>query len=90
VGVRDAIEAVMMPEPWRIPMRRLSPLLALLLVTPALADTLDCAVMRGSNRSEQWYSRDLKTSLYSRTENSRGAIVEIRARDISTSFTPVE
>jgi hypothetical protein len=44
----------------------------------------------GSNRSEQWYSRDLKTSLYTRTENGNGAIVEIRARDISTSFTPVE
>jgi hypothetical protein len=44
----------------------------------------------GSNRSERWYSLDLKTSLYSRTENGNGAIVEIRARDISTSFTPVE
>jgi len=32
---RDAIGAVMTPEPWRIPMRRLSPLLVLLFVTPA-------------------------------------------------------
>jgi hypothetical protein len=44
----------------------------------------------GHNRSEHWYSRDLKISLYSRTENDDGTIVEVRARDISTSFTPVE
>ena len=31
-------------------MRRLSPLLALLLVTPALADTLDCAVIKSTKR----------------------------------------
>jgi len=43
-----------------------------------------------NNRSEVWYSPDLKTSLYSRTENSDGSIFELRARDISTSFTPVE
>ncbi|MGD0187357.1 MAG: hypothetical protein ABSC25_19195 [Roseiarcus sp.] len=42
------------------------------------------------NRVELWYSRDLKTSLYSRLENSNGTILELRARDISTSFTPVE
>ena len=44
----------------------------------------------GSNRAEMWYSRDLKTSLYSRSEEGDGSIVELRARDISTSFTPVE
>ena len=44
----------------------------------------------GSNRAEIWYSRDLKTSLYSRSEDGDGSIVELRARDISTSFTPVE
>jgi len=43
-----------------------------------------------NNRSEVWYSPDLKTSLYSRTESSDGFILELRARDISTSFTPVE
>ncbi len=43
-----------------------------------------------NNRVELWYSRDLKTSLYSRLENSDGAILELRARDISTSFSPVE
>lgn len=45
----------------------------------------------GSNRAEIWYSRDLKTSLYSRSQDGGdGAIVELRARAISTSFTPVE
>jgi hypothetical protein len=44
----------------------------------------------GSNRAEIWYSRDLKTSLYTRNEDGDGSIVELRARDISTSFTPVE
>jgi hypothetical protein len=45
----------------------------------------------GSNRAEIWYSRDLKTSLYSRSEDGGdGSIVELRARAISTSFTPVE
>jgi hypothetical protein len=45
----------------------------------------------GSNRAEIWYSRDLKTSLYSRTEDGGdGSIVELRARGISTSFIPVE
>lgn len=45
----------------------------------------------GSNRAEIWYSRDLKTALYSRSEDGGdGAIVELRARAISTSFTPVE
>jgi hypothetical protein len=43
-----------------------------------------------NNRVELWYSHDLKTSLYSRLENSGGAILELRARDISTSFSPVE
>ena len=45
----------------------------------------------GSNRAEIWYSRDLKTSLYSRSEDgSDGSVVELRARAISTAFTPVE
>jgi hypothetical protein len=44
----------------------------------------------GSNRAERWYSRDLKTSLYTRNEEGDGSIVETRARAISTSFTPVE
>ena len=44
----------------------------------------------GSNRAEIWYSRDLKTSLYTRNEDGDGSIVELRARDVSTSFTPVE
>ena len=42
------------------------------------------------NRTELWYSRELKTSLYSRSENDDGFTIELRARDISTSFTPVE
>jgi hypothetical protein len=47
--------------------------------------------MAGSNRAEIWYSRDLKTFLYSRSEDDGdGSIVELRARDISTSFTAVE
>lgn len=37
-------------EPRRILMRRLSPLLALLFVTPALAETLDCAVIKSTTR----------------------------------------
>ena len=41
-------------------------------------------------RSIIWYSRDLKTSLYSRVENSDGSIIELRARGISTTVTPVE
>jgi len=44
----------------------------------------------GSLRAEIWYSRYLKTSLYSRNEDSDGSVVELRARDISTSFKPVE
>jgi hypothetical protein len=44
----------------------------------------------GSNRAELWYSRDLKTALYTRNEDGDGSIVEMRARSISTSFTPVE
>jgi hypothetical protein len=44
----------------------------------------------GSIRAERWYSRDLKTSLYTRSEEGDGSIVETRARAISTSFTPVE
>lgn len=43
-----------------------------------------------SNRSVTWYSRDLKTSLYSRVENSDGSSMEFRARGISTTVTPVE
>lgn len=43
-----------------------------------------------SNRVEFWYSRDLKTSLYSRLEGGDGYVLELRARDISTSFAPVE
>ena len=35
-----------MLKPWRIPMRRLWPLLTLLFATPALAETLDCAVIK--------------------------------------------
>jgi hypothetical protein len=42
------------------------------------------------NRTEAWYSRDLKTSLYSRAENSDGSVFELRARDITTTLTPVE
>jgi hypothetical protein len=44
----------------------------------------------GSNRAEAWYSRDLKTSLYTRNEDGDGSVIETRARAISTSFTPVE
>jgi hypothetical protein len=44
----------------------------------------------GSNRAEIWYSRDLKTALYTRNDDGSGSIMEMRARDISTSFTPVE
>jgi hypothetical protein len=44
----------------------------------------------GSNRVERWYSRDLKTALYTRNEEGDGSVVEMRARTISTSFTPVE
>jgi hypothetical protein len=44
----------------------------------------------GSNRAERWYSRDLKTALYTRNEDGDGSIVELRARAISTAFTPVE
>jgi hypothetical protein len=44
----------------------------------------------GSNRTERWYSRDLKTALYSRSEEGDGWVVETRARAISTEFTPVE
>ncbi|WP_158813752.1 hypothetical protein [Methylocapsa sp. S129] len=44
----------------------------------------------GSNRAEIWYSRDLKTSLYTRNEDGDGSVIEFRARDISTSFKPVE
>jgi len=43
-----------------------------------------------SYRTEYWYSRDLKTSLYTRYETSDGFVVEIRARGLSTSFKPVE
>jgi hypothetical protein len=38
----------MTPEPWRILMRRLSLLLVLLFVTPALAETLDCALIKSA------------------------------------------
>ncbi|MEI9925438.1 MAG: hypothetical protein WDN50_20085 [Bradyrhizobium sp.] len=44
----------------------------------------------GRNRIETWYSRDLKTSLYTRNEDGDGPVMEMRARDISTSFKPVE
>jgi hypothetical protein len=44
----------------------------------------------GSNRTERWYSRDLKTALYSRSEEGDGSITETRARAISTTFTSVE
>ena len=44
----------------------------------------------GSYRAERWYSRDLRTALYTRYEEDNGAVVEQRARTISTSFTPVE
>jgi hypothetical protein len=44
----------------------------------------------GSNRIESWYSRDLKTALYIRNEDGDGPVMEMRARDISTSFKPVE
>jgi hypothetical protein len=113
-------------------MHRLLPFLALLIVTPALAESLDCAVIKstthsfeltldwtrtekgkdplasyaltkivqssdgsvrgiaGGNRAESWYSRDLKTALYTRYEEDDGSIVEQRARAISTTFTPVE
>jgi hypothetical protein len=43
-----------------------------------------------SNRSVIWYSRDLKTSLYSRVDVGDGSSFEFRARDISTKVTPVE
>jgi hypothetical protein len=43
-----------------------------------------------SNRTVAWYSRELKTSLYSRAENGGGFVLEFRARDISTNVTPVE
>jgi hypothetical protein len=35
-------------------------------------------------------SRDLKTALYTRNEEGDGSVVELRARAISTAFTPVE
>ena len=38
----------MTPEPWRILMLRLSALLALLFVKPALAETLDCALIKSA------------------------------------------
>lgn len=44
----------------------------------------------GSARAEFWYSRDLKTSLYTRYEESDGSVIEFRARGLSTSFKPVE
>ena len=44
----------------------------------------------GSSRIESWYSRDLKTALYIRNEDGDGPVMEMRARDISTSFKPVE
>ena len=44
----------------------------------------------GSYQVEFWYSRDLKTSLYSRNEESDGSVMELRARSLSTSFKPVE
>ena len=44
----------------------------------------------GSARVEYWYSRDLKTSLYSRDEEGDGPVIELRARGLSTSFKPVE
>jgi len=44
----------------------------------------------GSNRIETWYSPDLKASLYIRNEDGDGPTMEMSARDISTSFTPVE
>jgi hypothetical protein len=47
-GARNAIEAFMTFESWSILMRRLLPLLALLFATPALADTLDCAVIKST------------------------------------------
>ena len=43
-----------------------------------------------SNRSVAWYSRDLKTSLYSHVDNGDGSSFEFRARGISTNVTPVE
>jgi hypothetical protein len=155
-----AIGAVKTRDLRGVLMRRLWPLLFLLLVSPAVADALDCAVIKstdwtttehgkdplavpmrqqvtrnadgavvsdintsvsfdgavnvevggctypltkiievshgtargiaGGNRVERWYSRDLKASLYARTEDSGGSIVETRAREISTSFKPVE
>jgi uncharacterized protein with GYD domain len=44
----------------------------------------------GSNRIESWYSRDLKTALYIRNEDGDGPVMEMRARDISAPFKPVE
>jgi hypothetical protein len=44
----------------------------------------------GSNRTERWYSPDLKTALYSRSEEGDGSVTELRARTISTAFAPVE
>ena len=49
-------------------MRRLSPLLVLLFVTPALAETLDCAVIKSA------------THPFERSEEGDGSIVETRAR----------
>lgn len=44
----------------------------------------------GSDRAEIWYSRDLRTPLYTRHEDGEGSVIELRARGLSTSFKPVE
>jgi hypothetical protein len=46
------------------------------------------SVMASGRRSAN--SRDLKTALYTRNEEGDGSVVELRARAISTAFTPVE
>jgi len=43
-----------------------------------------------ATRVELWYSRELKTSLYSRLETQQGYILELRASAIATTFTPVQ
>lgn len=54
---------------------------------PSRSDVVS-SVMASGRRSAN--SRDLKTALYTRNEEGDGSVVELRARAISTAFTPVE
>ena len=64
----------MTPEPWRILMLRLSALLALLFVKPALAETLDCALIKSATHPFEL------TFDWTRTEKGKEPLaVQIRA-----------